>query len=343
MSSQMNTCVRGLCKNQDYLVTGKIHDIEYGICFDGHGSNEFIDKIRGISQKEWDEIIMTENPWIHFRDNYLSRFRTRTSSGSTFSMFKIQGNKIETCTIGDSVLVIFRNGELAYMSEPHKLETNASERIRMARPDSNYVGKTNDSFPHIRSATDIYMKDSPYYIFSSGTRLAVTQAIGHNGITQYDPEFHTLCFEPEDEIKLVVGSDGLWDMIVQEALPPPEWPPLTETEIQDLENDKQDLLKMNAEELVEKSHQRWAKKEWILHGNSRSFGRVSKTNFADYDDISVITWEYNKQEKKEDKVEEERKAEEVVEEKSEKVEEKSEEVVEEKSEKVEEERQVEEV
>lgn len=327
MSSQMNTCVRGLCKDQDYLVTGKIDDIEYGICFDGHGSNEFIDKIRDISQGEWDEIIMTENPWNYFRDNYLSMFRTRTSSGSTFSMFKIQNNKIETCTIGDSVLVIFRNGKMEYMSEPHKLETNSSERIRLAKPDSNYVGKTNDSFPHIRSATDIYMKESPYYIFSSGTKLAVTQAIGHNGITQYDPEFHTLCFEPEDEIKLVVGSDGLWDMIVQEAVPPPEWPPLTETEIQDLENDKQDLLNMNAEELVEKSHQRWAKKEWILHGNSRRFAKVSKTNFDGYDDISVITWEYNKKEKKEEKVEQERHAEIVeegrqAEEKEDKVEEK---------------------
>jgi hypothetical protein len=326
MSSQMNTCVRGLCKDQDYLVTGKIHDIEYGICFDGHGSNEFINKIRDISQSEWDEIIMTENPWNYFRDNYLSRFRTRTSSGSTFSMFKIQDNKIDTCTIGDSTLVIFRNGELVYTSTPHKLENNSSERIRLAKPDSNYVGKTNDSFPHIRSSTDVYMKESPYYIFSSGTKLAVTQAIGHNGITQYDPEFHTLSFEPEDEIKLVVGSDGMWDMIVQESTPPPEWPPLTETEIQDVENDKQDLLKMNAEELLEKSYQRWSKPEWILHGNSRSFARVSRTNFDGYDDISVITWEYNKKDKKEEKVEEKRDTEKVEEKESdEKVEEKVEE------------------
>jgi hypothetical protein len=61
---------------------------------------------------------------------------------------------------------------------------------------------------------------------------------------------------------------------------------------------------------------------------------VSRTNFDGYDDISVITWEYNKKDKKEEKVEEERDAEQVEEKAeeerdAEKVEEKAEEKMEE--------------
>jgi hypothetical protein len=48
----------------------------------------------------------------------------------------------------------------------------------------------------------------------SMTKLAITQALGHNGITGYAPDVKTLPIQRGRRYRIVVGSDGFWDMVI---------------------------------------------------------------------------------------------------------------------------------
>jgi hypothetical protein len=98
----------------------------------------------------------------------------------------------------------------------------------------------------------------------NGSKLACTRSLGHYGITCTEAESATIIAKMTDDVKVIVCSDGVGDMMHMDC---------------DLEKFKS----FSAEELVDFAESRW-KQTWNYHG--------TKTKFpADgYDDCCAAIW-----------------------------------------------------
>jgi serine/threonine protein phosphatase PrpC len=97
--------------------------------------------------------------------------------------------------------------------------------------------------------------------------LVPTQSLGHRGITGLEPSVHIIDIQSNDEITVIIGSDGLWDMICEE--------------------DTQFLSTCSsAEELCKFAEDRW-KQEWNYIIDMAFPDVMEKTSFDDFDDITV--------------------------------------------------------
>ena len=269
--------IKSLSKGQDFIAFGEEEEYEWGVLLDGHGKNAFIQLMR---QENWREIMTSENPWETLKLILaLKKFSYGYGSGSTLLMMRAFSNRIETVSIGDSQIVIYKNQNLVYKSIPHKSD-NVSELERLSNRRIRYVDSDNSK---MISSKKFRVKISKYTIFENGTKLAPTQAIGHNDITGYLPEMHVEYFTEEDEIRCVLFSDGFGDMF------------LFESEIkEDLAKDKEDILNMNAEELTEKAEKRW-NQQWDWHWDIDKPEIFTVTNFGIIkDDVGIIVWDKKK-------------------------------------------------
>lgn len=292
MNITMTEQVIGLCKDQDFTVTGqgslngKLFD--YGVLLDGHGTNTFINLMR---QQNWLSIMSQEDPWAALytilENIKLQKIRgSYESSGSTLLMMRAFDDKIETISIGDSQIVIFKNDEFVYGTTPHNRK-NPLEVERLSNHNYYSYSKRSNNVPAIKSATSLRAIASEYNYFVDGTMLAMSQAIGHNNMTGYQPERQTIFFNKSDKVDVIMGSDGLWEMILLDD----GRHPISEEDMADVLQDKQDLLTMNAAELVSKSEARWRKVDWKYYWNPIILEHFCISGFGGrYDDISAIKW-----------------------------------------------------
>jgi len=324
----INKSVKNLDKGQDFALCGESiiengikigQKFTYGIIADGHGADIFINFLRELN---WEEIISQDNPWEFLYEKYLKELYIRESSGSTLIIMRAFDTYIQSICIGDSQIVIFVNGEFAYKNTPHNMK-NPLEQARLTKPGTTYLGPLTkkNNVAQIRNARSLQAKPCVYQQFLQEksvqtTILATTQALGHNCVTGYEPEYNECHFSETDHVKVLFGSDGLFDMLLIEEEIQTN-PPLTAEDFMDLEQDKRDILMMNAEEIVEKCEARWKKEDWSYHYYIKNFDRVATPiSFeGSYDDVSAVTftkkgiWEptLNKE-----PVEEEKNSEEVV-------------------------------
>ena len=292
--------VLGMDKNQDLEFHGtsfseEFGDYSWGVLMDGHGTSEFINKMKEL---DWGNIMSQDDPWdelhkilINIKCSY-----GRQSTGSTLLMMRSFSNRVETISIGDSQIVIYKNGEIVYKSNPHNLKNPLEvERLRNMPPGSWNKQIMKNPVSLIRSSNTIRAKVSEYISFDCYTQfdtlLAMSQSIGHDNCTGYEPEKNVVYFEPEDTVRCILGSDGLFDMILLEHAILQE-PPLTPEEVQDILQDQQDMLNLSSEELVRKAEMRW-KQKWNFRWSIADYSKVIETSFGGYDDISVIVWKHN--------------------------------------------------
>lgn len=299
----INKSVKSLDRGQDFALCGESivengikmgQKFNYGIIADGHGTDTFIDLLREF---HWEEIISQDNPWEFLYEKYLKDLYIRESSGSTLIIMRAFDTHIQSICIGDSQLVILVNGEFAYKSTPHNMK-NPLEQCRLAKPRTTYQGPLvkNREVPQIRNAKHLQARPSLYQQFIQPssvhmTILATTQALGHNCVTGYQPEYNELYFSETDHVKVLLGSDGLFDMLLIEEYIQTT-PPLADEEFADLEQDKRDILMMNAEEIVEKCEARWKKQDWTYHYYIKNYNKVATPISFDgcYDDVSAVTF-----------------------------------------------------
>ena len=300
----MTEHVIGLSKNQDHTVTGQGvlngESFDFAVLMDGHGTDFFINLMR---RQNWPAIMSAEDPWAALYKiletiEIINNTKVRTaygmskkeSSGSTLLMMRAFAARIETISIGDSQIVVFKNDEYLYGSTPHNRK-NPAEVVRIATHPGYSYSRPQQPIPSIRNASALQSIPAEYNHFADGTMLAMTQSIGHNNITGYDPERNTIVFDEDDTMDVIMGSDGLWEMILLEQSKH-NTPPLTEEEQIDILQDMADLLVMNAAELVAKAEARWKKVDWQFYWDVKDFTKVVKAaSFCgQYDDISVIKW-----------------------------------------------------
>jgi serine/threonine protein phosphatase PrpC len=295
---KIDCCVRGFSKDQDYAISGKTHNEElgtysWGVLLDGHGTYKFINRMR---LQKWEDIMSNMEPWeilekilIDTSDPY-----EKFSSGSTLLMMRAFYDRIESWSVGDSQIIIYKNGEEVYKSTPHNLNNPKEvERLNNLPVGSWWTETMRCPVFQIRSSTSIQAREAVYIFFNQETQLAMSQSIGHNNITGYHPEKNVVYFTPEDKMKCILGSDGLFDMTLVDGFVPLN-PPLTEIEANDLLLDKMDLLTMTAEELVTKVEARW-KQKWNYMWDLDDFTKVCQSTLdsRNIDDVSVIVWKQN--------------------------------------------------
>jgi serine/threonine protein phosphatase PrpC len=284
----MDLCVRGLVKNQDVAFNGRGDNFDYGIILDGHGSDQFINFMRSL---DWLHIVSQDDPWVMLQSILMEN--SHLEGGSTLIIMKAFINRIEIISVGDSSIIIHKNGELSYMNEKHT-HRNPREIERLSQLQY-YRGtkKMKDYIPQIRNSQEMQADRSYYNYFGmySQIHLAMTQSLGHGNITGYHPERHIEYFEETDRINILMGSDGLFDMLLltTKVKTPPE---LSTNDLDDIQKDNDDILMMNATEIVEKIEKRWKKEDWVYHWHINDYSKVmSPISFnGAYDDISAVTW-----------------------------------------------------
>jgi serine/threonine protein phosphatase PrpC len=304
-SIQVKQKVIQLCNAQDGAYTGTaVHaqtgeTYHYGIIIDGHGSNKTVRKIRNIIDENIDDILVSDSPHIIIQSKLDEMYQQDLvycesldnniffknleyaifSGGSTFLLSKLYENRVEVFSIGDSKAYVMINNEIAYHNLLH-VWNNESEKTRLLARTDVCATPIMQSFPHIISPERMAFEKSVAVEYTNAngnsiTRLVPTQSLGHNSITQFAPEKMTIPFDPTDAVKIVLASDGLWDVFV------PHHP-----------DDAMRLMEMNGEELADLAESRW-KQEWevavdITHPDNLY---QEKSTFPEnsYDDIAVIT------------------------------------------------------
>ena len=213
--TSINESVEQLSAGQDQTFQGNFIDESTGetgkwaMVTDGHGSNRCINFIRSISPNEF---IGKSNPVEALGEhiNLHAGIPELECSGATMCLVKVYEDRIVCINAGDSQAAVYKNGELAFMTEPHS-PFNQKERERLEKiPGFSYRPSNNIQ---VVSPTQLRGTNAEYALWPDGLQLAITQALGHNGRTGLAPDVTTIRYEPTDTIQVIIGSDGLWDMI----------------------------------------------------------------------------------------------------------------------------------
>lgn len=267
-----------MCNGQDYTCSGTaltelFDEFHWACVFDGHGSNKCIDFIRSIQKDDLDAIMRSPNPVMAMVDkvHHMAHIQNYESSGSTMCAARVFSDRIEIINCGDSQAAVYKNGETIFLSEEHNGYNQAEcDRIKELDPNIYFTDSRNIK---VVSDTHIHTVPSKYVNFTNGSRLALTQALGHCERTGYQPSLTTIPIEPGQTYKVVIGSDGLWDMIMR-----------------DNEEDMNRLTTMSGEDIVKFVVERWLQHwEMCLSETPDVVAFSGKYRRQDCDDVCAIS------------------------------------------------------
>ena len=106
----------------------------------------------------------------------------------------------------------------------------------------------------IVNETEMHMVKSFYIRHKDdGVQLAVSQALGHDGKTGICPDRTVIPYEETDDIRIVLGSDGFFDMVLREK-----------EEDKFVTQDLLDLVDMSGEDIMKRTVDRWLQK-WEMY------------------------------------------------------------------------------
>jgi len=268
--------INQLSKGQDYIYIDDIIDrtgeeCKIGVVFDGHGDNAVINFIRSISKEQMNKLLMDPKP-IESVANHINNNLPQSryiSSGSTMCMVKIYLNRIECINCGDSQLAIYKNGSLEFISKEHNYE-NEKERERL-KTVATFIPSSNIKMINPNTLISVYSEYIEWDLPNSYTKLACSQSLGHNNITGYFPDHTVIPITQADKFKVIIGSDGLWDMMIK-----------------DDEHDMNALYNMDASAIEEQASMRWLQL-WNMEDrlNNKPFVKCKFTP-KQCDDVAVF-------------------------------------------------------
>jgi len=265
--------VQQMSSRQDYVCTGTGVDSETGESFeyimlnDGHGGDFCINYIRRMSAEEKAECIGSPDPIraLVAKIDGSGCVPMHRSSGATAVILKCYADRAEVITCGDSQAVIFKDGEVIHVTQEHN-STNQEERVRVTAND-NYFFVPSSSV-RLVSETEMELVRAEYLSLPNGSLLACTQALGHNSITGYAPASFTFVYEKDASYKVVLASDGVFDMMIQGS-----------------KNDMDVLGTKTSQEICDWTVARWLQ-EWGHHDHKGEW-RTQRYERSQCDDVSV--------------------------------------------------------
>jgi serine/threonine protein phosphatase PrpC len=272
-------CIEQMSKGQDFTCSGKTvfsetgEQIHYACVMDGHGSNSCINFIRSLPKTKLDELMGTTCPIRELQAliDKESALHIRESSGATMCLVRRFSNHIECLNSGDSQLVVFKNDIIEFISEEHN-SNNEKERARISRLFDFIRFEDALGIKMVASNKMISVK-TQYAVFSNSTKLATTQALGHHGITGISPDRTVVEYGPSDEIRALIGSDGLFDMIIKKE------------DGSYLEYDIMSMHSMPCEVIVKRGKDRWLQ-EW--HGEFEGSTQTYRYKKEECDDVCAV-------------------------------------------------------
>jgi serine/threonine protein phosphatase PrpC len=274
-SVSMSKAENQMSKGQDENFVGlAIHPetkehVHWMFNFDGHGSNHCIRKIRATNPVQF----LFEPDPIAALSDYLFEEKAipeNISSGAVVVLAMIYQTRIEIYTCGDSQAIVYKDGEMVYLSVPHDSERE-DEKVRVVtNPNVSRIDTTATSMKLLTPSIGT-MRPSSYVVYKDGNMLAPTRAIGHNNKVFHDSELHIIDMESTSEYRVVLGSDGVFDLLFLEN-----------------EDDRQVLAQGNADDVVNFYTKRWLQ-EWSYYKNDTDVEptQVFKYRREDCDDLSA--------------------------------------------------------
>jgi len=214
---------------QDFILSGKTKKFEFIVVADGHGFSTTINIIRNV---DWFYLLTLENIEEEIY-NLFSGTNTQ-NSGSTISIIKIFPKYFEFFWIGDSKIILLERNKkkIIFQSLNHDFQNKKEvERIKpfVKKIQEKYsptilsldcttedLKKYNlhETTPRKKIDGIITMeKNSAYFSFSSLDKISMTHSLGHNNLTGKFLSYKKMLRKKNDEYKIIVGSDGLWDII----------------------------------------------------------------------------------------------------------------------------------
>ena len=188
-------------------------------------------------------------------------------SGATLSFAKINRNtfteKLQIILewLGDSPIFVFKNGDLIFNAELHNAN-NPSECERLRNMGVlKFVEEGNYGFEIIHDNI-LKKKQSKYVYFTNDEGFACTRSLGHNRVTGIETQKHIIEANTNDDLKIIVCSDGVGDMI-------------------NINFDMEKLKTFTAHEIINLVENRW-KQVWN--------DGTKKFKLASYDDCSCGVW-----------------------------------------------------
>jgi len=279
-------------KNEDFITKGHCVPIEgeefdYILVLDGHG--DVLKQLMAyIRELDFDEIMTASASANECTATYLNNLinadkRFHIRAGCTFACAKIFSDRVVVSTVGDSNIYVYINNMLEYVSPDHNIN-NADEVARLESEGITYILKDDQTFKLVSPTSLTYdMAKSLHFTApikyvdysTSGSELytelyiAMTQTLGHHGITGLKPATKTIYFKPTDKVDVIVATDGVWDVIDPEL---------------NVE-DKDKIIHLSAEDIAKEAVNRW-KQGWDYIYNNETY---SNTEFgpSGWDDVSV--------------------------------------------------------
>lgn len=272
LSAAGSSCTRQASSAQDFTKQGTTHTgkFVYAVVADGHGSKGRNHTINYLKDVDWDTLIDSRD----FMQGIISDIDllNTTRSGSTLSVVRMSTDYIECYFIGDSTIQIYENSVIAYKSKNHD-RYNKKEIERISNY-GNLRGIKADGVWDIVVTGDNDIKSVPglRFDFGEGCDINMTHALGHSGKTGNHFQYDKLIIDKSKPYKIVVASDGLWDMfhVGDDSI---IGSPYTD-----------------AEYLVEKANKRW-RQEWT-HDNTQEKNKGTRFPEDNIDDICASTINY---------------------------------------------------
>jgi serine/threonine protein phosphatase PrpC len=287
-NTRLTSAIKQSIQAQDMILTGEYHDdldaknnFQWIVCADGHGSylpSDIQCVISLFREFDWEDIILCNSAqeFSEKINNVLKKFKT-TYSGATLSIVKIYADHFDCYWIGDSEIRIFKNNEEIFRIESHN-HTNESEMQRIK--DLSIPISDTKNMKLLDEGTITMIDEGHYFHFELNDKCNMTRTFGHNQqckeFMEYTRVERYASSGPADKYKIVVGSDGLWDMVAD----------FDHKYISDPINE--------AQQLVDFASDRWYQK-WIftredVDGNTISSPAQFKPNTSQIDDVCVATW-----------------------------------------------------
>ena len=297
----IETSIEQLCSKQDIVAAFSIDEeddneaMDVILAMDGHGHNVAVDVLKNIQdlpehfrkadpaeslqqvidveveKKKAESDALKYVSGTSYRDYMKSKIADKDirSSGATLSFAKIKRNvltkhvKILLEWLGDSPIIVFINGELVFESEIHHTSNQSEIKRLQDKGVLKCVEKGGGGFTLLNENT-IVSTPGEYVVFNNNTQLAVTRSIGHERITGIETQKHTIECSTEDDVKILIYSDGVGDMLY-------------------MDTDLEKLQHYSASELVDLAKTRW-QQVW-------NYGsKTTKFSSNGYDDCCCAMW-----------------------------------------------------
>lgn len=192
-------------------------DFSFFGVYDGHGGTQCADYLQqnlhdfilNHPQLRADTTTAIKDAIARAEKDFMEKCRVeKIESGSTVACAVIIGQQLTTANVGDSEIVLCRNGAPLLLTTKHHLGCNEAE-VKRVQACGGRIFHSRIGHP----------KFNPHLV-----SLAVSRAIGDAGfkLDEYtdgknsgviaDPEIKTVTLEDGDAF-LIIGCDGLWDVI----------------------------------------------------------------------------------------------------------------------------------